>query len=112
MTSPADRLRSLADQATPAFPNRWKADLSVDPPRVRVLAPAGVWVEIPYDEHDARLIALAPDVARWAADAADELQAWSEWAERIVEGDDEGGFYSRKTDVLLARLGEIAGADE
>jgi hypothetical protein len=50
-------LERLLQEATPAFPNRWVANTDLDPPRVRVLAPSGVWVEIPYDDADAELIA-------------------------------------------------------
>lgn len=71
--SPSAWLRSLAAEATPSFPNRWRS-MNEEPPRVAVLAPAGVWVNIPYDEHDARLIALAPDLAVLCADAIDALE--------------------------------------
>ena len=72
--------------------------MNEEPPRVAVLAPAGVWVDIPYDEADARLIALAPDLARWAADAADYL-------ERRRFGED----IPPRVDALLARLDELTG---
>lgn len=73
--TPLDRLDQLEREATPQIPNRWKWELDRGNYRIRVLAPAGVWVEIPYDQADAELICLSRNHLRAlieVAKAADE----------------------------------------
>lgn len=80
-------LRGLVEKATPG-PWEWVKML---PPRHRLTSlrsttafykeyrgvPRSVLRQLDHmDDADARLIALAPDLALWAADAADALQNW------------------------------------
>ena len=88
MTSSADRLRALAANATPG-PWRWGTGeenggdwppyylVTVEEYPTRSVGPLSrvVVSDDPPSEADARLIALAPDLAVWAADAADALDS-------------------------------------
>ena len=77
--SGADRLRQLVKQATPG-PWHW-TDTGENKVWGGHLEPAvaegagydGLWTDICISEADARLIALAPDLAAWAAWAAEGL---------------------------------------
>lgn len=83
MPSVLERLEALSERMTPSFPNRWNYELDRGNYRIRVLAPAGVWVDIPYDQADAEGIVAArnalPDllaVAKAAQQAQEEGLLW------------------------------------
>jgi hypothetical protein len=89
VTPAADRLRKLADQATPgpwAFEQFERGNIAVGyvtddndaPLRGAIGSDDGIVIDrvAEVERHaDAELLALSPDLARWAADAADALAA-------------------------------------
>lgn len=92
--SAAAGLRALADAATPG---PWMGGSYWDEMYGKlkfevVQDPGDVIVAVRMREEDAMLAALAPELARWAADAAEEFQAALD-----------------KADALLARLASLVG---
>ena len=58
---------------------------------------------VPEWHDNARLIALTPDIVRWAADAA-------EWLDRYYSAAEDAGFEPDEVDVLLAALANLVRA--
>lgn len=88
----ADRLRTLADAAAPG---PWV--VQKDPP----------WIAGHITLNDARLIALAPELARWAADAAEAMERIRRWHSSLcpeVIGDGQCRCPVSTWRALLARL--------
>jgi hypothetical protein len=122
----ADWLRKLADDATLG---PWAAGIEEDREAyVFSVHPDGTWVTPrpePFcdggvGDADARLIALAPDLARGYADAADALRIipFAEWQELadsdimdLIDADTMIALLSAARDVL-ARLGCVAARSE
>jgi hypothetical protein len=105
----ADRLRGLAAAATPG-PWFWDSygtvhSASLARQEVDETGVAAIWAGTSgfrggtaSNPADARLIALTPDLARWAADAAEELEHLMYLTESYTGETDE------QTAALLARL--------
>ena len=102
--TPAERLRELAAAATPG---PWEASTSGTFYAAELRAPS------PYNglalikvmtnpDADLALITLAPELARWAADAASEL----EW---FAAAGDRDSVSTRTAARLLLRLDDIVG---